>query len=112
MSDTPGPVILEGKIDPHTLYAETFSIPKEPTVKEAMKLMDLISRFLTKMAVELLSQEKNEKPQFPASHPAPMAILQAASSLQNGHAQLEMLEAQQRGMISPGQMPQQPRRMN
>jgi hypothetical protein len=100
------PLTLEGKVDPRIIHAETFTIPKSPTAKETMALMDRISRFLTKLAVELLSDEKNGKPTFPASHPGPKAVLGAADALQQGHGALEMISAQQQGMIAPGQPPQ------
>lgn len=95
-----GPV-LPPQIPVSHLHQETFTIPKQPTTQDAMKLMDLVSRFLTKLAVELLSEEKGDKPLFPASHPAPVALLQAAATLQNGHAQLEMIAAQHTNFVGP-----------
>lgn len=92
------PITIEGKPPLHT---ETFTFPDDPTIKDALKLMDLVSKFLTKAAVTLLTEKKGT---FPAIHPAPAHLLQAASTLQNGCANLEMIIHQQgqQGFVAPG----------
>lgn len=101
MSDTPGPVIVEG----NALHSVTLTISQKPTPVEVIKSMAEVAKFLTKLAVEILSERGGPAMVSPAN-PAPNAMLQSAATLETGAIQFDALVKQQAGLIQGGQVNQ------
>ena len=95
MSD---PVIT---IPGNPVHSVTLSISAKPSPQEVIKSMAEVAKFLTKLAVEILRDDKGTPAMVSPANPAPNAMLQSAATLETGAIQFDALVKQQAGLIGP-----------
>ncbi len=109
MSDIPK--LVEAKSS--DVYTVTLTISGKVSHVEIIKNMAEVAKFLTKMAVEMLRDDKGQPAMVSPANPAPNACLQSAATLEHGALQFDMMVKQQGGFVAPGNMaPSGPRRAN
>ena len=95
------PLTIEG----NAIATETLTLPTNPTPKQVIEIMAKVAKFLTKTAVEILSEHDGKPAMVSPANPAPNSMLQSAATLETGAIQFDMLIQQQGGMITPQNVP-------